>query len=91
MEALPNLVTHFEFPRYKAEDINQFSRQFLPGDFKGMVKAILETEAPLSEELLLKRIVSLFGREKVTSVVQRTYEQQMYARITSTLMARCFR
>ena len=70
--------THFEFPRYKAADINELSRQFLPRDFKGMVKAILETEAPLSEELLLKRIVSLFGREKVTSVVQRTYEQQMH-------------
>ena len=43
-----------------------------------MIKAILEIETPLSEDLLLKRIVPLFGREKVTSVVQRTYEQQMY-------------
>lgn len=43
-----------------------------------MIKAILEVETPLSEDLLLKRIVWCFGREKVTSVVQRTYEQQMY-------------
>ncbi|MCD8336600.1 MAG: AAA domain-containing protein [Lachnospiraceae bacterium] len=69
---------HFEFPPYKAADINKLSRQFLPRDFKGFVKAILEVEAPLSEELLLKRIVGLFGREKVTSVVQRSFEQQMY-------------
>lgn len=69
---------HFEFPTYKAADIYKLSRQYLPRDFKGMVKAILEIEAPLSEDLLLKRIVWYFNREKVTSVVQRAYEQQMY-------------
>lgn len=69
---------HFEFPRYKAADIDKLSRQFLPNNFKGMVKAILEIEAPLSEDLLLKRTVEFFGREKVTSVVQRTYQQLMY-------------
>lgn len=69
---------HFEFPAYKAADIHNLSRQYLPRNFKGMIKAILEIEAPLSEDLLLKRIVWCFGREKVTSVVQRTYEQQMY-------------
>ena len=68
---------HFEFPPYKAADVYQLSNQYLPHDFKGMVKAILEVEAPLSEELLLKRIVWCFGREKVTKVVQRAYEQQM--------------
>ena len=35
-------------------------------------------ESPLSEDLFLKRIVWYFDREKVTSVVQRAYEQQMY-------------
>ena len=69
---------HFEFPAYKAADVHKLSSQYLPHDFKGMIKAILEIETPLSEDLLLKRIVPLFGREKVTSVVQRTYEQQMY-------------
>ena len=42
------------------------------------MKDILEVEAPLSEDLFLKRIVWYFDREKVTSVVQRAYEQQMY-------------
>ncbi len=69
---------HFEFPAYKAADIHKLSSQYLPHDFKGMVKAILEVEAPLSEDLLLKRIAWCFGREKVTSVVKRDYEQQMY-------------
>ena len=68
---------HFEFPAYKAADVHTLSSKYLPRDFKGMIKAILEIEAPLSEDLLLKRIVWCFGREKVTSVVQRAYEQQM--------------
>ena len=69
---------HFSFPPYQAADIDLLSRQYLPDDFKGWVRAILEIEAPLSEELLLKRIVGYFGREKVTSVVQRAYEQHFY-------------
>ena len=69
---------HFEFPAYKAADVHKLSSQYLPRDFKGLIKAILEIETPLSEDLLLKRIVWCFGREKVTSVVQRAYEQQMY-------------
>lgn len=71
---------HFEFPAYRAADVHKLSKQYLPHDFKGMIKAILEIEAPLSEDLLLKRIAWCFGREKVTSVVQRAYEQQMYGR-----------
>lgn len=68
----------FTFPSYQAADIPKLSRQYLPRNFKGMIKAILEVEAPLSEELLLRRIVWLFDREKVTKVVWQAYEQQMY-------------
>ena len=49
----------------------------MPQNLKGMVREILKIEAPLSEELLLRRIAFCFGREKVTSVVQREYAQQM--------------
>ncbi len=70
-------VTHFAFPAYKAADIDRLSRQYLPRDFKGFVKAILQVEAPLSEELLLKRIVWYFGKEKVTGAVQKEYEHLM--------------
>ena len=38
---------------------------------------ILQVEAPISEEWLLKRIAYLFGREKVTNVVWESYAQQM--------------
>ena len=68
----------FEFPPYQAADIQKLSQHYLSrNDFKGMIRAILETEAPLSEDFLLKRIVWCFGREKVTNVVQQAYEQQM--------------
>src|SRR5699024_6795404 len=50
---------------------------YLPRDFKGMVKAILEVEAPLSEEFLLKRIVSCFNYTKVCNAVHKAYEEQM--------------
>lgn len=68
---------HFKFSEYKVADVHKLANQYLPGDFKGMIKAILDVEAPLSEELLLKRIVWCFDREKVTSVVQLSYEQHM--------------
>ena len=69
---------HFEFPPYKAADFLEVCRRHHYGDFTSIVKEILEVEAPLSEELFLKRIVWFFDREKVTSVVQREYEQQMH-------------
>ena len=69
---------HFEFPAYKAADFFEVCQHHHYSDFKAIVKEILELEAPLSEDLFLKRIVWYFDREKVTSVVQRAYEQQMY-------------
>lgn len=41
------------------------------------VKYILETESPLSEELLLKRSVKFFNRNKVSSVVKEKFEEEM--------------
>lgn len=75
-EAVPE--KHFEFPVYQEADLPKLRNQYWPRDFKGMVKAILTVEAPLSEEFLLKRIVSYFGREKVTNAVYKAYEEQMY-------------
>ena len=69
---------HFEFPAYKAADFYEVYQRHYYEDFKVIVKEILEVEAPLSEDLFLKRIVWYFDREKVTNVVQRAYEQQMY-------------
>ena len=43
----------------------------------GIVKAVLEVESPLSEELLMKRIVWYFGRQKVTSFVRQEFEREI--------------
>ena len=64
-----------EFPEYKELDalwVIKRENSLLEG-----VRKILETEAPLSEEYLLKRIVSLFDREKVTKVVTDAFDRAM--------------
>ncbi|MBQ8292166.1 MAG: DUF4011 domain-containing protein [Clostridia bacterium] len=65
---------HFAFPKYKMANEEELGRK-MKGDIARIICAMLETEAPLSEEWLLKRIVFLFGgREKVTNVVRDEYE-----------------
>ena len=64
------------FPRYRAANVDAIISSF-PKDLQKIVHAILEVEAPLSEEILIKRIVSYFGREKVTNAVLHAYEEQM--------------
>lgn len=66
----------FSFPIYQQADIYQITSRI--HNFQTAVSEILKIEAPLSEEWLLKRISWMFGREKVTSVVQREYETRMY-------------
>lgn len=69
---------NFEFSVYKAADFLDVCRRHHYADFQAIVKEILEVEAPLSEDLFLKRIVWYFKREKVTNVVQRAYEKEMH-------------
>lgn len=66
---------HEVFPIYKLADVYKLSTM---GTFQYFVKKVLEVEAPLSEEWLLKRISWMFGREKVTKVVKDDYEIRMY-------------
>ena len=68
--------TQFEFPEYKQVDAIQILSKFYP--FQRGIRVILGTESPLSEEFLLKRIVKLFNREKVTKVVFDNYSRRMY-------------
>lgn len=67
---------HFEFPKYqKADELEVFKKG---GTFLEMVKEILDTEAPLSEEWLMRRMLFYFRKTKVTNVVQEQFEQEMY-------------
>ena len=65
------------FPLYQAVNIDVYIQKYLPNGFKEMVKAILEVEAPLSEALLLSRIVQCFDRKRVTNSVWNDYELKM--------------
>ena len=65
----------FTFPTYTFADIPSLRQNFV--SFPEFIHAILVVEAPLSEEWLLKRIVHLFNREKVTKVVWEEYEFKM--------------
>lgn len=67
----------FSFPSYQAVDIDAYIQKYLPNGFKEMVRAILEVEAPLSEALLLTRVVQCFDRKRVTSSVWNEYELKM--------------
>jgi very-short-patch-repair endonuclease len=68
---------HFKFPEYVKADELKLAKQYR-NNVMSVVLAILELEAPVSEEWLLKRIVFMFGREKVTNVVRDEYKRRMY-------------
>lgn len=71
-EAAP---VHFEFPKYHLADLQDICSRM--DSYPLIVREILETEAPLSEEWLLKRTAFLFNRSKVTAYVQEEYQKQM--------------
>ncbi len=66
----------FEFPKYQMVDEYNLADKH---DFDRLkiISEIVETEQPISEEWLLKRIAFLFGREKVTNVVRDEFNYQM--------------
>ncbi|WP_022755888.1 DUF4011 domain-containing protein [Butyrivibrio fibrisolvens] len=68
---------HLVFPEYKEADVMELYKSNY--STQSLVKAIMEIEAPISEEYLLKRICFKYGREKVTSVVKQKFASEMYA------------
>lgn len=70
------LPAEVRFPEYvradETETALQCGSRVLP-----TVRALMEQEAPLSEEWLLRRIVFLFGRKRVTSVVTASFDVAM--------------
>lgn len=67
---------HLEFAEYKEANILKLRRSH--HTVQSFVKSIMEVEAPISEEYLLKRICFVYGREKVTSVVKEYFTADMY-------------
>lgn len=70
-------VKNFEFPKYQMANIDVLCRRFNFDKFQ-ITRAILEIETPIAEEWLLKRIVFLFEREKVTNVVRNEFDRLMW-------------
>lgn len=70
-------VQVFEFPIYKMAKTPIFSKRYNGYPYMRIVKEILAVEAPLSEEWLLKRTVSWFNAERVSSTVRASYECSM--------------
>ena len=79
--AQPVDTNHFSFEKYKmagsTKDCKDIFDKHKNIGFKEIVKDILQIEAPLSENLLLQRIVWYFQREKVSSAVQKSFDIKM--------------
>ncbi len=70
------VVKHFEFPQYQEIRVSAVQAEcnyIIPK----IIRKILEVEAPVSEEWMLKRLVHLYGREKITNVVVNSFEQDL--------------
>ena len=67
---------HFAFPTYQVLDLSEMFEQ-CEGNLLRLVRTVMEVEAPLAEEWILRRIAPLYGRDKVTSVIIREFEQAM--------------
>lgn len=69
-------VKRFEFPKYVMADEFRLLKS-CNYDVARVCKAMLDVEAPLSEEWLLKRLAFMFGRAKVTNFVRDEFNDRM--------------
>ena len=84
---VPSTPQHVEFvtrdeaetlqlPRYVYADVDALRARY-PDDFLQFLRAVLQVEAPVTEDILLKRIVKVFGKEKVTKAVVEEYNNKL--------------
>jgi len=66
----------FEFTKYKEADIEKLKKKY-KNNFLSIVKGILDVESPLSEELLIKKMLYFFDKDKVTQQVTSSYKLLM--------------
>ena len=66
------------FPVYESADTAALLEEYRKTEnFENLIMAILEKEAPIHEEFLLKRILPVFGKDKITSVVKMDFASRM--------------
>ena len=73
---VPAEVKHSAFPIYQEVNLMEAYTR-CQRSYQAAVVKLLQSEAPLSEEWLIKRSVEIFHREKVTSVVVAEYREAM--------------
>ena len=61
------------FKEYEEYDIFSKARP----TFYNTIYDLVKTEAPITEELLLKKVLCFWGREKITEQVRRSFEMEM--------------
>lgn len=65
-----------KFPKYNQVDAIGLVHEY-PGEFQAAIYEILKTEAPLAEDYLLRRIVTIFGRDKLSGSVRDQFNRLM--------------
>ena len=78
---------HYEFPVYESVDDDAVIRN-ARGIVLEAIAQIAAVEAPVSEEWLLRRLVSMFGISKVTNVVRDQYNTMTYRLSSYNLVRR---
>lgn len=76
---------HIYFPKYEICDSVRIRKD---SNYINIVKKIMDKEAPISEEWLMKRTLPFFGREKVTSYVVDRYNKIMRYSIPENMIRR---
>ncbi len=66
----------YQFPTYRTADLEK-AKAAAGADYQLYVRKVLEKEAPLSEELFLKRSIRDFSREKLTDAVWDKFNRLM--------------
>ena len=64
----------FKFDEYETADL-EYAKKVGRGDYLRYLRLVLEKEAPLSEELFLKRTIRDFDREKLTDYVWEKFDR----------------
>ncbi len=66
------------FPKYKLADINELNRKYPDKtQTQRLVRAVLESEAPVSEEWLLRRLCFRYSAQRVSRSMAAQFEKEM--------------
>ena len=69
------LEQDYDGSEYQLLDVLSLCKSYMPMRFVPMLQVILQKEAPLSEEFLLRRMLDYFKRKKITDDLKRTFNQ----------------